>query len=265
MVVKTKQDQITVGVAVEALWKAMALDAVIVIPKIMSNIVRSIDVIEGDGGLDSVESNRVQTEKIVELDESQYRYALQVVKGPALTLRNFSALTSFFQLRKMGEQETLVDMKVEYETEKEEANSGEIAMQPITVGVAVEALWKAMALDAVTVIPKIMSSVRSIDVIEGDGGLDRVGSDGAQTEKIVELDESHYRYALQVIKGPALTLRNFSALTTFFQLKKIGEQETLVDMKVVYETEKEEVNSSEIAMQPVTSYVQLLEKYLLES
>ncbi|CAN6560881.1 unnamed protein product [Malus baccata var. baccata] len=145
----------------------------------------------------------------------------------------------------------------------------------ITVGVAVEALWKAMALDAVTVIPKIMSTVRSIDVIEGDGGLGsvlrfnlatyRVGSEGAQTEKIVELDESHYRYALQVIKGPALTLRNFSALTTFFQLKKIGEQETLVDMKVVYETEKEEVNSSEIAMQPVTSYVQLLEKYLLES
>ncbi|KAM1808057.1 hypothetical protein ACFX11_030987 [Malus domestica] len=142
MVVKTKQDQITVGVAVEALWKAMVLDAVIVIPKIMSSIVRSIDVIEGDGGLGSVllfnlatysvESNRVQTEKIVELDESQYRYALQVVKGPALTLRNFSALTSFFQLRKMGEQETLVDMKVEYETEKEEANSGEIAMQPVT-------------------------------------------------------------------------------------------------------------------------------------
>ncbi|KAM1041549.1 hypothetical protein ACFX2I_030690 [Malus domestica] len=142
----------------------------------------------------------------------------------------------------------------------------------ITVGVTVEALWKAMALDAVTVIPKIMSTVRSIDVIEGDGGLGSVlrfnlatWSDGAQTEKIVELDESHYRYALQVIKGPALTLRNFSALTTFFQLKKIGEQETLVDMKVVYETEKEEVNSSEIAMQPVTSYVQLLEKYLLES
>ncbi|XP_009334604.2 phytohormone-binding protein CSBP-like [Pyrus x bretschneideri] len=145
----------------------------------------------------------------------------------------------------------------------------------MTVGVAVEALWKAMALDAVTVIPKIMSSVRSIDVIEGDGGLGsvlrfnlatyRVESNGAQTEKIVELDESHYRYALQVIKGPALTLRNFSALTTFFQLKRIREQETLVDMKVVYETEKEEVNSSEIAMQPVTSYVQLLEKYLLES
>ncbi|XP_068309824.1 phytohormone-binding protein CSBP-like [Pyrus communis] len=145
----------------------------------------------------------------------------------------------------------------------------------ITVGVAVEALWKAMALDAVTVIPKIMSSVRSIDVIEGDGGLGsvlrfnlatyRVESNGAQTEKIVELDESHYRYALQVIKGPALTLRNFSALTTFFQLKKIGEQETLVDMKVVYETEKEEVNCSEIAMHPVTCYVQLLEKYLLES
>ncbi|XP_068309825.1 phytohormone-binding protein CSBP-like [Pyrus communis] len=139
MVVKTKQDQITVGVAVEALWKAMALDALNVIPKIMSSIVRSIDGLKEMVALVpfcsstySVESNRVQTEKIVELDESQYRYALQVVEGPALTLRNFSALTSFFQLRKIGEQETLVDMKVEYETDKEEANTGEIAMQPVT-------------------------------------------------------------------------------------------------------------------------------------
>ncbi|XP_008226687.1 phytohormone-binding protein-like [Prunus avium] len=145
-----------------------------------------------------------------------------------------------------------------------------------TVGVGVEALWRAMAKDTVTVIPKIMPSiVRSIEVIEGDGGLGsvlllnlgdhHVESKRKQTEKIVELDDSEYRFALKVLEGPALTLRNFSALTTSFQLSKIGEQETLVDMKVVYETEKEEANTGDIALQPAISYIQFLEKYVLES
>ena len=86
-----------------------------------------------------------------------------------------------------------------------------------------------------------------------------------QTEKIVELDESQYRFALQVLEGPALTLRDFSSLTTTFQLSAISEKETLV-MKVEYATEKEAAaNMGEIAMQPVLSFVQLLEKLVLES
>lgn len=94
---------------------------------------------------------------------------------------------------------------------------------------------------------------------------DHVESKRKQTEKIVELDDSEYRFALKVLEGPALTLRNFSALTTSFQLSKIGEQETLVDLKVVYETEKEEANTGDIALQPAISYIQFLEKYVLES
>lgn len=94
---------------------------------------------------------------------------------------------------------------------------------------------------------------------------DHVESNRKQTEKIVELDDSEYRFALKVLEGPALTLRNFSALTTSFQLSKIGEQETLVDLKVVYETEKEEANTGDIALQPAISYIQFLEKYVLES
>lgn len=94
---------------------------------------------------------------------------------------------------------------------------------------------------------------------------DHVESKRKQTEKIVELDDSEYRFALKVLEGPALTLRNFSALTTSFQLSKIGEQETLVDLKVVYETEKEEANTGDIALQPAISYIQYLEKYVLVS
>lgn len=82
----------------------------------------------------------------------------------------------------------------------------------------------------------------------------------------MELDESQYRFALQVLEGPALTLRDFSSLTTTFQLSAISEKETLVDMKVEYATEKEAAaNIGEIAMQPVLSFVQLLEKLVLES
>ncbi|KAL6205660.1 PREDICTED: phytohormone-binding protein-like [Fragaria vesca subsp. vesca] len=145
-----------------------------------------------------------------------------------------------------------------------------------TVGVGVEALWKGMTKDLVSVMPKIMPDiVQSVEVVEGDGGLGSVllfklGRDPLskrqQTEKIVELDESQYRFALQVLEGPALTLRDFSSLTTTFQLSAISEKETLVDMKVEYATEKEAAaNMGEIAMQPVLSFVQLLEKLVLES
>ena len=82
----------------------------------------------------------------------------------------------------------------------------------------------------------------------------------------MELDESQYRFALQVLEGPALTLRDFTSLTTTFQLMAISEKETLVDMKVEYNTEKEATDDmKEIAMQPVVSFVQLLEKLILES
>ncbi|KAM5585907.1 phytohormone-binding protein-like [Rosa sericea] len=144
-----------------------------------------------------------------------------------------------------------------------------------TVGVGVEALWRGMAKDIVSVMPKIMPDiVQSVEVIEGDGGLGSVllfklgrdpKSKRQQTEKIVELDESQYRFALQVLEGPGLTLRDFSSLTTTFQLSAISEKETLVDMKVEYNTEKEETNMGEIAMQPVLSFVQLLEKLVSES
>lgn len=44
----------TVGVGIDALWKALAKDLTFVIPKIIPNLVKSVQLIEGDGGIGTV-------------------------------------------------------------------------------------------------------------------------------------------------------------------------------------------------------------------
>lgn len=45
-----------VCVGIEALWEALAKDLRILIPKIIPNLVKSVEVIEGDGGIGIVPS-----------------------------------------------------------------------------------------------------------------------------------------------------------------------------------------------------------------
>lgn len=86
-----------------------------------------------------------------------------------------------------------------------------------------------------------------------------------QKEKIVELDESVYRFGMQVIEGPALSRGSFSSLTSNFQLTSVGEKESLVDVKVVYETPREDQAIIEnMAIQPALNFIQTLEKLILE-
>ena len=54
MAKETIKAQRTVGVGVEALWRCMSKDLASVMPKIMPDIVQSVEVIEGDDGLGSV-------------------------------------------------------------------------------------------------------------------------------------------------------------------------------------------------------------------
>ncbi|KAF5942920.1 hypothetical protein HYC85_020562 [Camellia sinensis] len=46
--------QVKVQVGVEEFWKALAKDFRFVIPKIMPNIIKDVELIEGDGGLGTV-------------------------------------------------------------------------------------------------------------------------------------------------------------------------------------------------------------------
>lgn len=51
---KETKAQVKVAVGVESLWKVMTNDLKTVVPKVAPNIVESVQIIEGDGGLGSL-------------------------------------------------------------------------------------------------------------------------------------------------------------------------------------------------------------------
>lgn len=64
---------------------------------------------------------RYQKEKVVEFDESMHQIGLQVIEGGRLNL-GFTFYKASFRLTAMGDSETLVDLKVDFETECQETN-----------------------------------------------------------------------------------------------------------------------------------------------
>ncbi|XP_004295884.1 PREDICTED: phytohormone-binding protein-like [Fragaria vesca subsp. vesca] len=127
--VKEIKTETKVGVGIAALWKALSKDLRFLAPKIAPNLIKDVELIEGDGtstgtvllfsfGTDA--SNIVyQEEKIVELDESLHRFGLQVLKGGHLN-HGFSSYKTSFQLAGIQEQETLVSITVTYESAVED-------------------------------------------------------------------------------------------------------------------------------------------------
>ncbi|XP_059661549.1 phytohormone-binding protein-like [Cornus florida] len=141
------------------------------------------------------------------------------------------------------------------------------------VGVGIEAFWNALSKDLISVVPKaIPNFVTDIEVIEGDGGPGTVfifnfGSGithmSYQKEKIVDFDESLHQIGLEVIEGGYLNL-GFSSYKTIFQLTAGGESETIVDAKMVYETEAEETDPMPLQTTKSTlTFIKCLEDYLL--
>lgn len=52
--IKEVKTHAIVGVGIDALWKALAKDLTFVIPKIIPNLVKGVQVIEGGGGIGTV-------------------------------------------------------------------------------------------------------------------------------------------------------------------------------------------------------------------
>ncbi|KAJ4845239.1 hypothetical protein Tsubulata_003851 [Turnera subulata] len=127
---EVKAANVTVGVGLDILWHALSKDLKVMLPKLMPNLVKDAKVIEGDGGLGSiflftfgseVEAITYQKEKVTDLDESLHRIGLQVIEGGFLEVRKFSHYKTIFQLTAaIGEQETAVDVTVEYESQAED-------------------------------------------------------------------------------------------------------------------------------------------------
>lgn len=83
-----------------------------------------------------------------------------------------------------------------------------------------------------------------------------------QKEKIVELDESLHLIALQVMEGGHLK-HGFTSYKTSFQLTEITDLETLVDMKVMYETEAEETLMPQETTNSALAFLKCVETYVL--
>ncbi|CAN1154155.1 Phytohormone-binding protein CSBP [Linum perenne] len=123
---KEVKSQIKVSVDLEILWKSLTKDLHIVVPKILPDKVKDVQVLQGDGGLGTIllfnfTSGKSLKEKIVEFDETRHRIGLEVTKGGHRD-HGFSFYKTTFQLTAAtGEEqrETVVDVTVTYEFEME--------------------------------------------------------------------------------------------------------------------------------------------------
>ncbi|CAN1154159.1 Phytohormone-binding protein CSBP [Linum perenne] len=97
-----------------------------VVPKMLPQLVKDVQLLEGDGGTGTIflfnfSHVRYQKEKIVELDETVNRFGLEVVEGGHLD-HGFSMYKTTFQLTDAAaddlqgnKYQTIVDVTVAYE------------------------------------------------------------------------------------------------------------------------------------------------------
>ncbi|XP_054814370.1 phytohormone-binding protein-like isoform X2 [Prosopis cineraria] len=143
------------------------------------------------------------------------------------------------------------------------------------VSVGLEILWQALSKDLAAIAPKVNPQlVKEVQMIEGDGGVGTIllftlcssGSTvGYQKEKISELDAVSREIGIEVVEGGYLN-RGFSYFKTRFQLSAKAEDQTVVDVKIYYESENEEISDQiKTAESTYFHFFRKLEKYLFNS
>ncbi|KAK1407078.1 hypothetical protein QVD17_38689 [Tagetes erecta] len=143
----------------------------------------------------------------------------------------------------------------------------------VTVSIPIKDLWKAMASDMRHVVPKVLPDIVSeVELLEGDGGFGSmllfkfcpdVAKVRHQIERIVEYDESVYQMALEILEGGHLD-HGFISYTIAFKLTQVTHAETLINIKVLYETKPEHKLIPGETMKSTFHFINCLEKYLLK-
>ncbi|KAK2408481.1 phytohormone-binding protein CSBP [Trifolium repens] len=125
--VKEFKTQTTLNVGLETLWKAQSKDFILIAPKVLPNIVKDVQVIEGDGGvgtvlifnfLPGISEVNYQREVITEFDELSHEIGLEVVEGGYLN-QGLSYYKTTFQFSAITENKTLVNVKISYDHESD--------------------------------------------------------------------------------------------------------------------------------------------------
>lgn len=83
-----------------------------------------------------------------------------------------------------------------------------------------------------------------------------------QKERVTEFDEFVHRIGLEVIEGGHLN-HGFSHYKTTFQLTSTGEQETLIDVTISYESQVEEDTIPSNSASSTLVFIKHMENYLM--
>ncbi|GJR65838.1 phytohormone-binding protein-like protein [Tanacetum coccineum] len=144
----------------------------------------------------------------------------------------------------------------------------------LKVAIPIKVLWKAMSIDIRHITPKILPNIVSeVELLEGDGGYGSillfkfcpdVPKVTFQREKIVEFDESVHYIAFEILEGGHLD-HGFLKYTTAIKLTEVGEAETLIDMKALYETKPEHNHVPGDTLKATLLYLRSFETYLLKT
>ncbi|KAJ9181864.1 hypothetical protein P3X46_005911 [Hevea brasiliensis] len=105
MGVFTYEEEVTSTVPAHRLFKAIALESDIIIPKVAPHAIKSSEIIEGDGGPGSIKKItfaegsqfKYVKHKIEKLDKESFTYGYTIIDGDALahTLEKISYETKF--------------------------------------------------------------------------------------------------------------------------------------------------------------------------
>ncbi|OIW08271.1 hypothetical protein TanjilG_21737 [Lupinus angustifolius] len=121
--VKEFSTQAQVSVGLETMWPAIAKDFNDIVPKVIPNIVKDVEMVEGDGGVGTIlvfnffpseGRTNYQRERITEFDEVNHEIGLQVIEGGYLN-KGLSYYKTTYQLSAIGENQTLVNVKISYD------------------------------------------------------------------------------------------------------------------------------------------------------
>ncbi|KAK3189029.1 hypothetical protein Dsin_028590 [Dipteronia sinensis] len=145
MVTGTIVDEYKSPIAIERLWRAMVVDAHNLMPKILPQIISSIEILEGDGGVgtikkltftDAVKEFSYFTDRVEVMDGENHVFKYSVVEGGLVGLKVSSYVTEVILTPANDGGGCLAKLKIEYESLGESLLSEEDAAKIISGTVA---------------------------------------------------------------------------------------------------------------------------------
>ncbi|KAG5618721.1 hypothetical protein H5410_018545, partial [Solanum commersonii] len=229
MAVTTFTEENTSPLPPKRIFKASIVDSHNLIPKLMPQAIKSIEV-QGDGGAGSIKTINFPDGgnfksikyRVDELNEEAYTYKYTLIEGDGL-VDNLEKITYDVKFEKSADGGSISKVTSSYYTvgdfklKEEEIKAGKekvLAMFKAenTSPLPPKRIFKASIVDSHNLIPKLMpQAIKSIEV-QGDGGAGSIktinfpddGNFKSIKYRVDELNEDTYTYKYTLIEGGGL-------------------------------------------------------------